>query len=432
MVYSILVKAKELYKKNWAPLLLYSLIYAVVLGALEIGLSRLPWDLPAKLLPDFLAMPLLLFVAKKCFENSVEKPIKVGAAAFKVYELAFWTALLPNLIRALLPAIPFYGLLMGLILNLLMYFVIAMCYLSYYIYMINPRIPVREMVKISCGRMKGNIASFILLNIALLIWLLPVQLVKLFVVGDSRILLECAVMVVYLPYYMSAVTEFGARLLSGLDAQMKIDVKGINFKHFFEDTLENGPEKPKDDVQINDDFIEEFKSVEVPTKRSKTKAAMEALKERRRKKKEEAMANGYDYDDYDDYDEDDWYPDEEWDEDFETPYDFKSLQYLRDYRKEGKVRVRRLENLNLEQEFCEMLPYDFLINSQELLRCFKETERQAREQFLRSGRRHRGSQLNTIQVGGNWFIWTVAYRAQGDLIEHRVQLGINNEEWIED
>ena len=144
------------------------------------------------------------------------------------------------------------------------------------------------------------------------------------------------------------------------------------------------------------------------------------------------MANGYDYDDYDDYDEDDWYPDEEWDEDFETPYDFKSLQYLRDYRKEGKVRVRRLENLNLEQEFCEMLPYDFLINSQELLRCFKETERQAREQFLRSGRRHRGSQLNTIQVGGNWFIWTVAYRAQGDLIEHRVQLGINNEEWIED
>lgn len=480
MLRGILKKSTRLYRANLGSLLLYFGIYGAVLSGMGYLINLLNIYQAELVLPLFFLSPVLLLLMKRCFELVMDKELDTGVELGKTYRLAFFTVALPVGVKELMPVIPHYSNRVDLIVFLLMLYVLGRFFLTSYIFLLNPRLPVGQIIRLSWGKMKGNLASLGMMMVILCLPLLIPMGINLFLEGIGTMVLKIIVIAVYVPFLMLSVTVFAARILGGEDANIKVKLNELDLKHFFEETVENGP-GIAETQKINRELIEEIENIPAPPEKKKRPKQMPL--------QEEWAEDEQDWQDEEEWEEDEWeeepqqptqsfrspavqpsprqpaHDDYEWGEEDQLDLRYfkgmepeeevqtrapravqpsaqpraavgggistmQQLKTVKDYSHKKVFHLRQGEIPDAHTQFAQVVPYSFLAENTQLLHSFEEVLRGTLKRFDKSPQDNRyGAHYKNIELEGNAFSWLMELKQEGDTLVESVELYINNANW---
>lgn len=480
MLRGILKKSTRLYRANLGSLLLYFGIYGAVLSGMGYLINLLNIYQADLVLPLFFLSPVLLLLMKRCFELVMDKELDTGVELGKTYRLAFLTVALPVGVKELMPVVPHYSNRVDLIIFLLMLYVLGRFFLTSYIFLLNPRLPVGQIIRLSWSKMKGNLASLGVMMVILCLPLLVPLVINLFLDGIASIVLKIIVIAAYVPFLMLSATVFAARILGGEDANIKIKLNELDLKHFFEETVENGP-SIAETQKINRELIEEIENIPAPPQKKKPP---------KKSQDQQDWEEDEDWQEQEEWQEEDWEDepqeetqtfqartqpitrqpahndsDYEWSEEDQIDLRYfkgvdpeeqkqaapvpkaqpraqaqvsaaggisnmQQLQTVKDYSHKKVFWLREGEMPNVHDQFPQVVPYPFLADNAELMHSFEEVMRGTLKRFNKSPQDNRyGAHYKNIELQGNAFSWLMEMKQEGSTLMESVELYINNANW---
>lgn len=467
MLRGILKKSTRLYRANLVSLLLYFGIYGTVLCVMSYLIRLLNIYQADVVLPLFFLSPVLLLLMKRCFELVMDKELDTGVELGKTYRLALLTVALPVGIKELMPVVPNYSNRVDLIVFLLMLYVLGRFFLCSYIFLLNPRLPVLQIIRLSWSKMKGNLASLGFMMVILCLPLLLPWVITLFLEDLGSTIVSVVVIAVYVPFLLLSATVFAARILGGEDANIKVKLNELDLKHFFEETVENGP-GIAETQKINRELIEEIENIPAPPSKKKIHKA-EPVQEWEDDWQEEEMweepepeeptrsmparsvpnvsTNDYEWGEEDQLDFKYFQGIEPEEESASSPKpkqasvrpamgssgqisNMQQLRAVKDYSHKQVFQLQVGQKPDAQRQFAQVVPYPFLAQNTELLRSFEDVMRGTLKRFEKSPQDNRyGAHYKNIELEGNAFSWLMELKQDGSLLVESVELYINNANW---
>ncbi|MGI6030191.1 MAG: hypothetical protein ACOX7F_01665 [Eubacteriales bacterium] len=458
MIFAVLKRAWLLYRENWLALFPYFGVYSLIIALGVYGVSLLNIHRAGGFLPVFLLSPVLLLMMKRCFELVIQREIRTSMDVGKIYQLSFFTTMLPMGIKAFFPVVPYVGGLLDLIVTFAMLYALGLFFLTGYFFMLNPALSVRQMITLSCQHMRGSILPLAALGVLFGIISLPVVILMLLMPGTiATLVVQTVAMTALLPLVLLVEGVYAARMLSGQDARLRLNE--LDLKSFFEEKVEQGvgaiePEK------IDVGFVEEVQAIpsqEAPPKprkphkvprqenytaeREEYAAPVAREPSHSRKKPENPLQwSGEDAIDPSFFQaasvssRPKSHPAAPREEAVEKPVgEVHSLAQLRSVGPVSRKRVFRAEphqEMDLQQQLGELLPWSFLMECEPVVDGYREALRGTVKKFRRTktGEPY-GAHFTRVEAEGNTFAWLMEMKLQDGKIALQVELYINDPNW---
>lgn len=452
MIFSVLKRTWLLYRQNLLSLPPYFGIYSLVIALGNYGVSLLNIHRAGGFLPIFLLSPVLLLLMQRCFELVIDQKVEGSPDLGKLYRLTFFTLLLPMAVKAFFPVVPVIGGLLDLTITFACLYALGLFFLTGYLLLLNPRLSVRQIITLSCQKMKGSILPLGALCLLLSVTLIPPAVILLLVSKEwIAILVQAFFMTLLLPYFLLMCGVYAARMLSGQDARIRLGE--LDLKELFEEKVEQGIGAIEPE-EIDASFVEEVQAIPSTEAPPKPKTPKKPRPEPARQpepvhhstppteRSPKAVSSSLD-----------WTADDQLDSRFfrdppvEQPaparhshsqpaapaQQVSSLSQLRDL---GPLSFKKVFRTNAHSQLDagellqQILPYPFLTDCQPLVDSYRQALRGTLKKFQRSGGSSPyGAHFSKAEAEGNSFSWLMEMKRENQLISLSVELYINDPNW---